>query len=84
MRARRWRGGWPRARRKRALLAGVAEAFGLDEPPERIEVYDNCHIQGANAVGAMIVAGPDGFEKARIPQVQHQDRRTSRPATTTP
>ena len=49
---------------QRALLEGVAETFGLDGPPKRIEVYDNSHIQGANAVGAMIVAGPDGFEKA--------------------
>jgi len=45
------------------LLRGVAELFGLDEPPERIEVYDNSHIQGAFAVGAMIVAGPEGFTK---------------------
>ncbi|MEL6644494.1 MAG: excinuclease ABC subunit UvrC [Pseudomonadota bacterium] len=47
------------------LLAGVAEAFGLDAPPERIEVYDNSHIQGTNAVGAMIVAGRDGFLKSQ-------------------
>ena len=46
------------------LLAGVAEAFGLDAPPKRIEVYDNSHIQGANAVGGMIVAGPEGFQKS--------------------
>ncbi|MCA0850156.1 excinuclease ABC subunit UvrC [Salipiger thiooxidans] len=45
------------------LLRGVAEAFGLDGPPQRIEVYDNSHIMGTNAVGAMIVAGPDGFMK---------------------
>ncbi|MCM2562997.1 excinuclease ABC subunit UvrC [Lutimaribacter sp. EGI FJ00015] len=45
------------------LLQGVAEAFGLPAPPQRIEVYDNSHIQGTNAVGAMIVAGPDGFMK---------------------
>ena len=45
------------------LLAGVAEAFGLPEPPRRIEVYDNSHIQGAHAIGGMIVAGPDGFIK---------------------
>lgn len=45
------------------LLAGVAEAFGLAEPPKRIEVYDNSHIQGAHAIGGMIVAGPDGFIK---------------------
>lgn len=45
------------------LLTGVAEAFGLSKPPERIEVYDNSHIQGAFAVGAMIVSGPEGFMK---------------------
>ena len=45
------------------LLAGLAEAFGLARPPRRVEVYDNSHIQGSNAVGAMIVAGPDGFRK---------------------
>src|SRR5579859_4193651 len=45
------------------LLAGVCEAFGLDAPPERIEVYDNSHIMGTNAVGGMIVAGPEGFQK---------------------
>ena len=45
------------------LLNGVAEAFDLPKPPARIEVYDNSHIQGAHAVGAMIVAGADGFLK---------------------
>jgi excinuclease ABC subunit C len=45
------------------LLKGLAEAFDLEGPPERIEVYDNSHIQGAHAVGGMIVAGPDGFVK---------------------
>ena len=45
------------------LLDGVAEVFGLDGPPQRIEVYDNSHVQGAFAIGAMIVAGPDGFMK---------------------
>ncbi|WP_299352673.1 excinuclease ABC subunit UvrC [uncultured Shimia sp.] len=45
------------------LLKGLAEAFDLDAPPERIEVYDNSHIQGAHAVGAMIVAGPEGLMK---------------------
>ena len=44
-------------------LERLAEALELDSPPQRIEVYDNSHIQGSNAVGAMIVAGPDGFEK---------------------
>jgi excinuclease ABC subunit C len=48
---------------QRELLKRVGEAFGLDAPPERIEVYDNSHIQGAHAVGAMIVAGPEGFIK---------------------
>ncbi|THD52591.1 excinuclease ABC subunit UvrC [Phenylobacterium sp.] len=47
------------------LLAGVCEAFGLESPPERIEVYDNSHIMGTNAVGGMIVAGPDGFQKSQ-------------------
>jgi excinuclease ABC subunit C len=48
---------------QRRLLEGVAAAFGLEAPPERIEVYDNSHISGRNAYGAMIVAGPDGFIK---------------------
>jgi excinuclease ABC subunit C len=46
------------------LLKGLAEAFLLPEPPKRIEVYDNSHISGAHAVGAMVVAGPEGFEKS--------------------
>lgn len=45
------------------LLDGVAEAFGLEEAPRRIEVYDNSHVMGTNAVGGMIVAGPEGFLK---------------------
>lgn len=47
------------------LLDGVCEAFGLETRPERIEVYDNSHIMGTNAVGAMIVAGPEGFQKSQ-------------------
>lgn len=47
------------------LLAEMAELFDLPEPPDRIEVYDNSHIQGTNAVGAMIVAGPEGFRKGQ-------------------
>jgi excinuclease ABC subunit C len=47
------------------LLAGLAEAFDLDTPPRRVEIYDNSHIQGAHAVGAMVVAGPEGFEKGQ-------------------
>jgi len=46
------------------LLDGLASAFELDAPPERIEVYDNSHIQGTNAVGGMIVAGREGFLKS--------------------
>ena len=45
------------------LLAGVAHVFGLERTPRRIEVYDNSHIMGTNAVGAMVVAGPEGFVK---------------------
>ncbi len=45
------------------LLEGIAKAFGLPSAPRRIEVYDNSHIMGTNAVGAMIVAGPEGFAK---------------------
>jgi excinuclease ABC subunit C len=47
------------------LLQGLAEAFDLDAPPQRIEVYDNSHIQGAHAVGGMIVAGAEGFLKSQ-------------------
>jgi len=46
-----------------ALLEGTATLFGLPGAPERIEVYDNSHIQGANAYGVMVVAGPSGFMK---------------------
>jgi excinuclease ABC subunit C len=46
------------------LLEGVARCFGLDSPPRRIEIYDNSHIVGTNAIGAMVVAGPEGFVKA--------------------
>lgn len=45
------------------LLDGVATLFGMDEPPQRIEVYDNSHIAGTNMVGGLIVAGPEGFRK---------------------
>ncbi len=49
---------------QRKLLNEVADTFDLDGPPRRIEVYDNSHIQGTNPVGAMIVAGPEGFKKS--------------------
>ncbi len=45
-------------------LVNMKEIFGLKKMPQRIEVYDNSHISGENALGAMIVAGPDGFQKA--------------------
>jgi excinuclease ABC subunit C len=48
---------------QRKVLEGVADLFGLEAPPERIEVYDNSHISGTHPVGAMIVAGPDGVAK---------------------
>jgi excinuclease ABC subunit C len=47
------------------LLAEIADLFELPESPERIEVYDNSHIQGTNALGAMVVAGPEGFQKGQ-------------------
>ena len=47
------------------LLKGLAEAFAMDAPPQRIEVYDNSHIQGSHAVGGMIVAGSEGFIKSQ-------------------
>ncbi len=47
------------------LLQQLAETFGLPRAPRRIEVFDNSHIQGTNAVGAMIVAGPEGFRKSQ-------------------
>jgi len=48
---------------QRKLLEGLGDLLGLDGVPDRIEVYDNSHISGTNAVGAMIVAGADGFMK---------------------
>ncbi|MDP6873410.1 MAG: excinuclease ABC subunit UvrC [Alphaproteobacteria bacterium] len=48
---------------QRRLLEDLADLFALDSPPRRIEVYDNSHIMGTDAIGAMIVAGPEGFQK---------------------
>lgn len=45
------------------LLEGVAKVFELEAPPKRIEIYDNSHIMGTNAIGAMVVSGPEGFAK---------------------
>ncbi|MEM7493457.1 MAG: excinuclease ABC subunit UvrC, partial [Pseudomonadota bacterium] len=55
------------------LLKEVAKAFDLSEPPGRIEVYDNSHIQGSNAVGGMIVSGPDGFDKSQYRKFNIKD-----------
>ena len=49
---------------QRKLLASLGDCLGLDQAPERIEVYDNSHIQGSNPYGAMIVAGAEGFRKS--------------------
>jgi len=48
---------------QRNLLAEFGNKFGLDTPPQRIEIYDNSHISGTNQVGGMVVAGPEGFLK---------------------
>lgn len=56
------------------LLREVAELFDLAEPPDRIEVYDNSHIQGTNAVGAMVVAGPEGFRKGQYRKFNIRDK----------
>lgn len=53
---------------QRVVLEGIQNLFGLEELPSRIEVYDNSHISGTNAVGAMIVAGPEGFLKSEYRQ----------------
>lgn len=63
---------------KARIMAELAEFLELDEPPQRIEVYDNSHVQGAHALGAMIVAGPEGFIKGQyrkwnIKQAQTND-----------
>ena len=55
----------------------VAELFDLTEPPDRIEVYDNSHIQGTNAVGAMIVAGPEGFRKGQYRKFNIRNKDTA-------
>ena len=51
------------------LLAGVADKFDLDSPPERIEIYDNSHIQGKNAVGGMVGCRPRWLHEEQLPQI---------------
>ncbi len=55
------------------LLNELARALDLKEPPERIEIYDNSHIQGSNAVGGMVVAGPEGFDKSQYRKFNIKD-----------
>ena len=59
------------------LLREVADLFDLPEPPDRIEVYDNSHIQGTNALGAMIVAGPEGFRKGQYRKFNIKNKDTA-------
>ena len=56
------------------LLKEVAKTFDLDEPPRRIEIYDNSHIQGSNMVGGMVVAGADGFDKGQYRKFNIKDK----------
>ena len=62
---------------KAKTLRELAEFLELDEPPKRIEVYDNSHIQGAKAVGGMIVAGPEGFEKGQYRKFNIKEAQTN-------
>ncbi len=59
---------------RKRQLAGVQEIFGLPHLPNRIETYDNSHISGTHAIGAMVVAGPDGFEKAKYRKFNIQSK----------
>ncbi|MEO0056726.1 MAG: hypothetical protein RIT17_162 [Pseudomonadota bacterium] len=62
---------------KARLNRELAEFLELEAPPQRIEVYDNSHIQGAKAVGAMVVAGPDGFEKGQYRKFNIREAQTN-------
>ena len=69
----------PKPRRSRACSKGLPRPSSLTTFRSRIEIYDNSHIMGTNAVGGMVVAGPEGFVKEPVPQVQHQiDRHHAR------
>ena len=61
---------------QQSLMTGVANLFGLEAPPERIEIYDNSHIQGSHAIGAMVVAGPEGFLKNSYRKYTIKDKNT--------
>ncbi len=58
-------------------LQGLADIFDMDQPPERIEIYDNSHIQGSHPVGAMVVAGPEGFLKNQYRKFNIKDKNTT-------
>jgi len=58
-------------------LQGLSEIFDLEQPPERIEIYDNSHIQGSHAIGAMVVAGPEGFLKNQYRKFNIKDKDAS-------
>ena len=60
------------------LLKEVAKAFDLKAPPNRIEIYDNSHIQGSNMVGGMVVAGPEGFDKGQYRKFNIKDKSIER------
>ena len=62
---------------KARLNRELAEFLELDSPPQRIEVYDNSHIQGTKAVGAMVVAGPEGFEKGQYRKFNIREAQTN-------
>ena len=62
---------------KARLNRELAEFLELDAPPQRIEVYDNSHIQGAKAVGAMVVSGPEGFEKGQYRKFNIREAQTN-------
>ena len=55
------------------LLAAIGDEFDMDAPPKRVEIYDNSHIQGTNAVGAMVCAGPEGFIKSAYRKFNMRD-----------
>ena len=62
---------------KAKLNRELAEFLDLPEPPQRIEIYDNSHIQGAKALGAMVVAGPEGFEKGQYRKFNIREAQTN-------
>ncbi len=77
--AKRWAAGSRKARRSRSCSKPWRSGSGFAAMPRRIEVYDNSHIMGTNAVGGMIVAGCEGFAKKPVPEVQYQAPRSLTP-----